>query len=145
MASGLTLIFSVEKTYSFYLDAIKDLYLSMNSVTVSENLSEFQAHEIYQLGSEQLQTQMMLYDRLIKRYKNGLIESICYVDQGSQYMQEMYLNEIEVLKVLNEDMVQGVLSADAENYFRHERGVLLERSNALEKVLGHLNQENVKT
>ncbi|CAG9314318.1 unnamed protein product [Blepharisma stoltei] len=139
LAPGLTLIISVEKSFGFYLEAIKDLYLQVNSIPISP--CDIPAHDLYQLGNDQLQSQMVIYDRLIKRYKTSLTESICYVDKGSASQQEMLLNELQTLKILNEDMIQGVLTSDIENYFRHEKAVLLERCSVLEKILAQAKEE----
>lgn len=125
VSKGLTSIICIENYYSLYLDGIKDLYLQ--NIGISNGIQDLSAVQIARIASEQLQNQILTYTRMFKRYKAGLIESICTINTGSEKAQQFLNGELMGLKNLSENMPFGIMAADSESYLRTERKTLLER------------------
>lgn len=125
VSKGLTSIICIENYYSLYLEGIKDLYLQ--NIGMSNGIQDLTTVQIARIASEQLQNQILTYTRMFKRYKAGLIESICTINSGSEKTQQFLNNELMGIKNLSENMPFGIMAADSESYLRTERKALLER------------------
>lgn len=129
VSKGLTTIICIENYYGLYLDGIRDLYLG--NIGVGNGIQDLSSVQIAKIASEQLQNQLLTYTRMFKRYKAGLVDSICSINFGSAELQEFLTGELQGLKNLGENMPLGIMAADSESYLRTERKVLIERLQAM--------------
>jgi len=138
VSKNITLILAINKGFSFYLEGLKELYARYNSLGHVQ--CELKPPELYQLGSDQLNNQLAIFHKLINRYKNSLIDSICQVDLGSEEAQSVYNKEIQALKLMNEHMVEGVVSPEVENYLRQESQAISQRMQAFYSLVNKLKK-----
>jgi hypothetical protein len=141
----LTLVIALEPELSFYLDAIKHLYLtalnkSVLSVPRSSGLS------VQRNCKAHLGMQSNLFQKLLTRYISSLEvssrqESIC--DRGGSDSIAEYGEEISQLRGLIGTGVKGYIAGGTEEYLRQEKSKLEERlirlSEIAMKVADHLN------
>lgn len=133
VSKGLTVMMCIENYFSFYLDGIRELYMSSNSLPSID--LQMKPQQICMLTSEHLQNQILTVTRMYKRYKSSLIESISTINLGTAEYQKFFSEEIEYLKVMNEKLPIGIMAFDSEEYLRSERVTLNGRLDALRSFI----------
>lgn len=89
----------------------------------------------YSSTCQQLEAQVRFIERLARKYKKTLTQSIFNLDNGYTAQQSALLAEIESLKEFDEKAVSESLSEEALEYLRHERPSLLQRLASLNDVV----------
>jgi len=113
--------------------SLKQLWLDL------KNKSDADPEQIliaqYSSTCQQLETQVRFIERLARKYKKTLTQSIFSLDNGYTAQQSALLAEIESLKEFDEKAVSESLSEEALEYLRHERPSLLQRLASLNDVV----------
>lgn len=133
-----TLILAVEAHYSFYLEAITTLFAQANDLPYTPASSTDGLLTRCRQACQQYEAQSRLLQHLIKTYKVTLTASICDLHNGFSAQQAVYSAEIAQLREVNEKCVQGLMSPEAQEYWRTERGQLLERLRYMNEVVASL-------
>jgi hypothetical protein len=89
----------------------------------------------YSASCQQLESQVRFIERLARKYKKTLTQSIFSLGNGYTAQQSALLAEIESLKEFDEKAVSESLSEEALEYLRHERPSLLQRLGSLNDVV----------